>query len=91
MYMHSHVLLYIHSGWLRTVYYHDFGYGNKNCLLKALVNPSQRTSEKPHLPWVAIEKSSGSILTAHCTCMAGYAVYFIYVDPSYDVICCFCC
>jgi hypothetical protein len=38
--------------------------------LKAKVNPSQRLSEKPHEPWVAVEKKSGS-LSQHTTFMAG--------------------
>ena len=67
-------ILVIHSGWVQTVYYHDLVYGNKNCVLKALVNPSQRLSEKPHEPWIAVDKLSGTVVTAHCTCMAGYVI-----------------
>ena len=65
-------ILVIHSGWVQTVYYHDLGYGNKICVLNALVNPSQCLSEKPHEPWIAVDKLSGTVVTAHCTCMAGY-------------------
>ncbi|KAL5471620.1 hypothetical protein EMCRGX_G029757 [Ephydatia muelleri] len=43
---------YYQSGWVRAVFYHDLGHENKHCFLKALVNPSQRLSEKPHQPWV---------------------------------------
>ena len=64
-------ILVIHSGWVQTVYYHDLGYGNKICVLNALVNPSQCLSEKPHEPWIAVDKWSGTVVTAHCTCMAG--------------------
>ena len=39
--------------------------------LKAKVNSSQKLNDKPHEPWVAVGKRSGSIVTAHCTCMAG--------------------
>ena len=31
------------AGYMQTVYYHDLGFGS---VLKALVNPSQRLSEK---------------------------------------------
>ncbi|KAL5473823.1 hypothetical protein EMCRGX_G028380 [Ephydatia muelleri] len=37
----------------------------------ALVNSSQCLSEKPHQPWVAVEKQCGTVVTAHGTCMAG--------------------
>ena len=40
------------------------------CILRALVNPSQRLLEKPHDAWVGL-KTSGDIVAAHCTCMAG--------------------
>ena len=43
---------------------------NTNCILRAFVNPSQRSSDKAHHSWVAV-KSDGQIITAHCTCMAG--------------------
>lgn len=59
------------SGWVRTVFYHDLGIDNSSCLLKAKVNPSQRSSDKPHEPWVAVTKKEGRIITGHCTCMAG--------------------
>lgn len=59
------------SGWVHTVFYHNLGEDHQACLMKAKVNPSQKLSEKPHAPWVAVEKKDGSILCAHCTCMAG--------------------
>ena len=39
---------------------------NSNCVLKGLVNPSQRSPDEPHHPWIAV-KGDGSIITAHCT------------------------
>ncbi|XP_033729776.1 uncharacterized protein LOC117318968 [Pecten maximus] len=39
--------------------------------LKAKVTPSQRARDKPHEPWVYLQKSSGTVYCAHCTCMAG--------------------
>ena len=43
---------------------------SSNCILKALVNPSQRSPDNAHHAWVAV-KGVGQIITAHCTCMAG--------------------
>ncbi|XP_041361861.1 uncharacterized protein LOC121377829 [Gigantopelta aegis] len=39
--------------------------------LKSKVTPSQRARDKPHEPWVFLEKNSGTVYCAHCTCMAG--------------------
>ena len=41
------------SGLVRTVYYHEI---ERHCLLKAEVNLSQRLSDKPHEPWVAVKE-----------------------------------
>ena len=41
------------------------------CILIAYVNPSQRSPDKAHCAWVGI-RQEGEIITAHCTCMAGY-------------------
>ena len=46
---------------------------NSLCILRAKVNPSQKSSDSCHLSWIAV-KSNGQIITAHCTCMAGYVV-----------------
>ena len=39
-------------------------------LLKALVNPSQRSPDSAHHCWLAV-KRDGAITSAHCMCMAG--------------------
>ena len=39
-------------------------------IARAHVNPSQKSSEKPHDAWIGLQ-SNGEILAAHCTCMAG--------------------
>ena len=39
--------------------------------IKGLVDPSQKSNEKPHNPWVCIDKKKGYIVSAHCTCLAG--------------------
>ena len=43
---------------------------SSSSILKALVNPSQRSLQNAHNSWVAV-KEDGTIITAHCTCMAG--------------------
>ena len=40
------------------------------CILRAIVNPSQRSPGNHHTAWVAV-KSDGQIIAAHYTCMAG--------------------
>jgi hypothetical protein len=39
-------------------------------ILKATVNPSQKSTDKAHRAWAAV-KSTGDIIVCHCTCMAG--------------------
>ncbi|VDI16885.1 Hypothetical predicted protein [Mytilus galloprovincialis] len=39
--------------------------------LKTKVTPSQRARDKPHQPWVYLDKRTGTVYCAHCTCMAG--------------------
>ena len=52
--------------------------------------PIQCLSEKHHQPWVAVEKQCGSLVTAHCTCMAGYVWGFCIQlkDNHYFLIVC---
>lgn len=60
---------------MQEILYHDvvgtpFGY------LKAGVLPSMKTKDKPHQPWVCLDKSP-HIYCAHCTCLAGYVLLCI--------------
>ena len=60
---------YFTSGWVGTCFIHEI---NKEfSVLKTIVKPSQRLSNPPHRPWVAVKRKDGSICTSHCTCMAG--------------------
>ena len=61
-------LNYFCSGHVRTVYF--YGHGDY-AVLKALVNPSQKSPDQAHKPWVVLRKSDAEIQTAHCTCKAG--------------------
>ena len=58
---------YLFNGHMRTVYHlshsgHD--------ILKAKVNLSQRSADKNHEAWILVEHN-GTVITGHCTCMAG--------------------
>ena len=62
---------YFKSGHVRTVFCRVFGRGGmKFVLLKAMVNPSQKSPDKAHSVWV-VTKPDGTIICGHCTCMAG--------------------
>ena len=62
---------YFESGHVRTVLCMAFGTGKaRNVLLKAKVNPSQRSPDNAHEAWL-VAKLEGDILCAHCTCTAG--------------------
>ena len=69
---------YFTSGFVRSVSVWDLKNTTDCVIVKALVNPSMRSPEKPHWPWIGIKKS-GDIVTAHCTCMAGYVVRMVYM------------
>ena len=45
--------------------------GTDKCILKAKVNPSQRSSDQANEAWLSVKKD-GQVVCAHCTCMAGY-------------------
>jgi len=62
---------YFESGYVRTVLSREFGSGKTRCvILKAKVNPSQRSPDNAHEAWI-IARIDGQIVSAHCTCMAG--------------------
>ena len=62
---------YFQNGYVGPVSVWNFGQGDaKCCLLKAYVNPSQRAPQNGNKPWI-IAKPDGTVVTAHCTCMAG--------------------
>ncbi len=44
--------------------------GPELCILRAYVNPSMKSPDKPHDAWIAV-RGDGTIATAHCKCMAG--------------------
>ena len=62
---------YFEAGYVRTVFSMGFGHAGGRCvLLKAKVNPSQRSPDDAQQAWI-IAKHNGEVVSAHCTCMAG--------------------
>ena len=62
---------YFQSGHVRTVYCRKFDReSQKKCVLKALVNPSQKSPNNAHHTWIAA-KHDDEVISGHCTCMAG--------------------
>ncbi|KAH3701809.1 hypothetical protein DPMN_076805 [Dreissena polymorpha] len=55
----------------RLVQYYLFGEDSPICFLKTKVAPSRRANDKPHEPWVSIDKVKGGVISAHCTFKAG--------------------
>ena len=62
---------YYKDGWVKTCFYHEISEGSKFCYIGANVLPSFKLNEKHHKTWVLLEKETGSICSAGCTCMAG--------------------
>lgn len=62
---------YFASGWLGKVQFHHINDSSKVCFLRAECRPSQNISNIPWKVWVCIEKKSGEIRGAYCTCFAG--------------------
>ena len=60
---------YFHNGYVRTV--SMYCCEGDIAILKAKVNPSQKSPDQNHEAWAAVCKQNGCIRTAHCTCMAG--------------------
>ena len=61
---------YFHNGYVRKVYHYKCE-SRPLVLLKARVNPSQKSADDNHEAWAIVSKESGSIKAAHCKCMAG--------------------
>ena len=78
---------YFMSGHVRTVLL--WAVNATSCIVKALVNPSQRSPDSAHHAWVAMKKD-GQIMAAHCTCMAGSVWLTVVIHealclPSYSL------
>ncbi|CAG2215690.1 unnamed protein product [Mytilus edulis] len=62
---------FVVSGHVQVVLTHQVSDDSPFIAIKAKVTPSQRAREKPHQPWVYLDKASAAVYCAHCTCMAG--------------------
>ena len=70
---------YFQNGYVPTMYIQKLKNGSS--VLKALVNPSQRTPDKAHHPWIIV-KEDATVVAAHCTCMAGYCERVVHAGSS---------
>ena len=59
---------YFCSRHIRTVY--CYGHANYT-ILRALVDPSQKTPDQAQKAWVILQKDNAEVITGHCTCKAG--------------------
>ena len=62
---------YFDSAWLKEVFYHPISPSSTLCVLKSSSTPSNRIHDINHQMWVAIEKKTGTVCSAYCTCFAG--------------------
>ena len=61
---------YFQAGCVRTIWSYEFGFSKRMVLLKAKVNPSQKSPDSNQEAWI-VSMKDGQILCVHCTCMAG--------------------
>ncbi|KAL5486605.1 hypothetical protein EMCRGX_G019107 [Ephydatia muelleri] len=62
---------YVKDGWVLAMKIHYFRHDSNNrCIVMGKVRHSQKINAVPVLPWVVLELN-GTVLCAHCTCMAG--------------------
>lgn len=62
---------YFSCDWLKEIFYTPISKSHACCFLKADCTPSNRINDLPHKLWVKAIKSSGEIVSAYCSCMAG--------------------
>jgi hypothetical protein len=70
------VFLNCTTGWVRELFYHNISEQSKYCFLQAQCTPSMNINSEPHKVWVCIEKTTGRVQSAYCTCFAGYYLYY---------------
>ena len=62
---------YYKDGWVKTCYFNGISEESELCYIRANVLPSFKINEKHHKTWVLLEKETGSIMRACCSCRAG--------------------
>jgi len=69
---------YFDASWLKEINYHPIDNESLYCFLGSKSTPSQNINNIPHEVWVLLQKNSGKVEAAYCTCFAGYSIYLIY-------------
>ena len=62
---------YYASEWLKEVFYHPISTSSPYCYLRARCTPSQSLNAETHSVWVCVEKKSGNVVSAYCSCTSG--------------------
>ena len=53
---------------------------SKDVLMKAEVTPLQKLTDYLRVPWVVLDVKHGTVVSAHCTCMAGLGESWSHVE-----------
>lgn len=62
---------YYTSEWLKEVFYHPISTSSPYCFLRARCTPSQSLNAATHSAWVCLQKATGHVLSAYCSCTSG--------------------
>ena len=86
---------YFKNDWLKEISYNSMNQFSicspgvdQFCVLKADCTPSQRLHDPNHNVWVLLEKETGSVQSAYCSCAAGYVakiIFKIHIYISYKL------
>ena len=60
---------YFQSGHVRDIKLYEVP-TTRSCVVMGFVNPSQNAPVNAHHSWIGV-KRDGTVITGHCTCMAG--------------------
>ena len=52
--------------------FHTISPNIKYCFVRGRCIPQERTNNKPYEMWVCLKKDDGGVVTAECSCVAGY-------------------
>ncbi|XP_038045141.1 uncharacterized protein LOC119719715 [Patiria miniata] len=62
---------YFVNGFVQAILYSSVSADSPVCVLRSRVTHSQSLTKPPVSTWIMINKSTGSVVAAHCMCMAG--------------------
>ncbi|KAJ8030400.1 hypothetical protein HOLleu_26819 [Holothuria leucospilota] len=60
---------YFDNKWSQELFYHHISEDSPLCFIMANCLPSQNVRAIPHMSWVCLEKETGKIRNAYCTCV----------------------